>query len=749
MKRMLLPFCIVFCAICLAGCDSVLLQRGATPPAATAQPVQQTTAGEPEDVLRDFIYAWSAEDFAAMYRLIAGRSRELYPRQIFDNRYTEAHSVLRFDGVTHTLNHAAFQGTTAVLNYDIVIASPAFGRVADAGRTMRLVDEGGWKIAWSPMDIFDSLSARARLQAAPTYPRRANIYDRDGKPLAEEDGLVDSLYLTQNDMRNVDACLFTLSLVARQQTNTLRNIFAGYLAETLFHIAEVDPERLELYRERLEDDCGLSVVSRYRARRYYGHGIATHVVGYIGPIPGDQIALWEARGYDSTVPAVGRAGIEYSYEETLAGRPARSLRIVEAGATILRELGGSEGVAPRPVTLTLDRDLQESAAQAMADAVNAALLNWGGITLGGAIVALEINSGEVLAMASYPSFDPHLFSAATQYNVADRIARLNRDVRAPFGNKAIAEQYTPGSVYKIVTLLASATEGIAPAEIPFNCTIEWYGQERYGDARPVRYDWRLLENKPPTGPVSMSGALTTSCNPFFWEIGALMFQRDTAMQANYASLLGFGRRTGIGGLGNEAAGDVALPNPNEPTEAINNAIGQGSVTVTALQMAQATALIANGGKFYQPYIARHIGTPGADDYERINQPTLLRDLALDENALAIVRQGMCDVTTIRDFGTAWWVFEGTPYTVCGKTGTAETAGQPNAWFVAYYPADEPRIAFAGVMANSREGSEVVAPMIRRILDDVEGVRRAPWPEFWSEPFNPLPSQTEALANYDP
>ena len=746
---MILRLCLFLCAVCLAGCDSVLLQRDATPAPATAAPFQQVTSREPGDVLQDFIYAWSAEDFAAMYRLIAARSRELYPRQIFDNRYTEAHSILRFAGVTHTLNSAVFQGTTAVLDYDIVIESPAFGRVKDEGRTMRLVDEGGWKVAWSPMDIFDSLSARARLQAVPTYPKRENIYDRDGKPLAEEDGLVVSLYMTQNDMRSIDDCLYTLSRVTLQQTNTLRNIFASYLVETLFHIAEIDPERYELWREPLEEDCGLSVVSRYRARRYYGHGIATHAVGYIGPIPGDQIELWEARGYDATTPAVGRAGIEYSFEETLAGRPARSLRIVEAGNTILRELAGSEGAAPRPVTLTLDRDLQEITAQAMADAVNASLLNWGGITLGGAIVALDVNTGEVLAMASYPGFDPHLFSASTQYNVADRIARLNRDVRGPFNNKAIAEQYTPGSVYKIVTLLAAATEGIAPAEIPFNCTIEWYGQERYGDARPVRYDWRLLENKPPTGLVSMSGALTTSCNPFFWEVGALMFERDPALQSNYASLLGFGSRTRISGLGNEAPGDVAVPNPNEPTEAINNAIGQGSVTVTALQMAQATALIANGGKFWQPYITRHIGAPGLDGYERLNQPTLLRDLALDENALEIVRQGMCDVTTVRDFGTAWWVFEGAAYGVCGKTGTAETAGNPNAWFVAYYPAEAPRIAFAGVMANSREGSEVVAPMIRRILDEVEGVRRAPFPAFWGEPYNPLPSQSEALANYDP
>ena len=126
-------------------------------------------------------------------------------------------------------------------------------------------------------------------------------------------------------------------------------------------------------------------------------------------------------------------------------------------------------------------------------------------------------------------------------------------------------------------------------------------------------------------------------------------------------------------------------------------------------------------------LSRHIGSAGTTTYQRINQPTLREDLNLDPEALAVVRQGMCDVTTLRDVGTAWFVFEDTSYTVCGKTGTAETAGQPNAWFVAYYPKDDPQIAFAGVMANSREGSEVVAPMIRRILDEREDSYRAPFP----------------------
>ena len=757
MIRGLLPLALFLGLLCLSGCDSVLSPRDNAPTPTVPAPVSQETSIEPETVLDDFINAWSAEDFESMYRLLAARSRELYPRQIFINRYTETHSEMRFAGVAHRLNEVRYQGATAVLSYDIIIESPTFGRIRDEDRTLRMVDQGGWKIAWSPMDIFDALSTRARLRDDPQFPVRANIFDRNGEVLAEEGGTVVSLYVTQQDMNGVDECLNTLALVTRQQVNTMRNIFTGYLPETLFHIAEIDPERYQTYSVILENDCGIvstddgfGNVLSYRTRRYFGHGIATHVVGYIGPIPNEQIQFWQSRGYNES-DLVGRAGIEYAYEEVLAGKPRRTLRVVAQGGQVIRELATSEGQAPRPVTLTIDRDLQEITAQAMADAVNYALPNWGGITLGGAIVALDVNSGAVLAMASYPSFDPQLFNPDTRYNVANYTARLNRDTRNPFVNKAIAEQYTPGSVYKIVTLLAAASEeGIWNQDEQFNCEIEWYGQERYGDASPVRYDWRLLENLPATGLVSMSGALATSCNPFFWEVGARLFQRDHNLQSEYAETLGLGNPTGITDLGVEASGDVAFPvNTEEATEAINNAVGQGNVSVTALQMARVTALIANGGTLWQPYIVDRVGSPGDAGYELVNQPRVVEQLELDQSALRIVREGMCAVTTIEDFGTAAFVFRDASYTVCGKTGTAETAGQPHAWFVAYYPADDPQIAFAGVMANSREGSEVVAPMIRRILDDYEGVPRFPFPEWWQGPFNPLPSQEQALAVYDP
>ncbi len=735
----------------LTACDAVL-PSGSASTQNQQQPiaVTQVTSAEPADVLRDFITAWSNEDYETMYRLIASPSRSLYPRPVFENRYTVAHSIIRFSGVDHSLNSVEMQGETAILDYNVGVESPTFGVIEDSNRTMRMVNEGGWKIAWSPMDIFDGLSSEARLQVSVRFPPRENIYGRNGKPFAEQNGTVASLYALENDMSNVEDCLNTLAEATRQQKTTLESIFNDYLSDARFHIAEMDPERFFQFREALEFDCGIvgtddafSNVLQYNTRRYYGHGIAPHVVGYIGRVPGEQVEVWEARGYAET-DLVGLTGVENAYEEELAGRPERFLRIVEPGGTIIRELGGTVGTPPQPVTLTLDRDMQEYTAEAMADAVNYALPNWGGITLGGAIVAMDVNTGEILSLASYPTFDPHIFNPDTQYNVLGAFERINADQRLPLQNKAVAEQYTPGSVYKIITTLAAASEDIWQPDQVFNCTIEWRGQERFGDSLEVRYDWRILEGKEEAGEITMTQALTSSCNPFFWEMGALMFQRDPDMLNKYARLLGLGRPLGLSILGREASGNLA--NPTVSTQAINNAIGQGDVSVTAVQMAQVTALIANGGKLYKPYIVSHVGNPDSPGYEVINEPTLLQDLELDPIALAGVRKGMCEVISDTELGTAWFVFEGAEYTVCAKTGTAQTAGAPNAWFVAYYPADDPQIAFAGVMGNSREGSEVVAPMIRRILDNYLGVYEYEFPRWWQGEYTPLPIQTEDFVN---
>jgi len=748
MTRTRLPS-LLLTLLALAACQSALLQAPA-PPASTPVPAVPTTSEDPAIVLQQFMQAWSGEDYEGMYSRLASRSRALYPRLRFRDLYASAHSAMGFLSLQYRLQELRYQGRTAILHYQVEIASSLYGRLVDDARQMRLVQEAGWKIAWTPMDILQGMSSRSRLVGRAEYLPRASIFAADGRALAASDAPIYSLYAIQQDMPDADACRALLARLMRQPPAFIDGRFREYLPETFFHVMEMDQRQYEANQQSLAAQCAIAPggapfekVRRFSSRSSYGHGTVAHIVGYIGAVPADELASWEARGYSAS-DIIGRSSLELAYEEVLAGKPQRFLRVVAESNTILRELAGEPAVAPQPLNLTIDIDLQSAVAQAISDAVIEAAANWGGQTPGGAVAALAVDSGRVLALSSYPSFDPHLLHPDTDYQVQSWLALQRRTGRDPFENKALAQQYTPGSVYKIVTALATAEEGIWGLDEPFDCGHYWDGSA-YGDSQPLRRDWRLLEDppRPPAGPVTLAQALAASCNPFFYEMGALLYLQQPDTQVRLAQRLGLGSATGLAGLGLEASGDVAPP--GDIAAAINNAIGQGNVTVTVLQMAQMTAAIANGGTLWQPFVVESIGMPGSPDFRRENVPTPERELSLDAAALAGVQAGMCQVTTDEDFGTAWFVFDDAPFSICGKTGTAETAGNPHSWFVAYTPRDAPEIAFAGVMAHSREGSEVVAPIIRRALDDYLGLPRKPFPDWWQGSYIPLKTQAELAA----
>jgi penicillin-binding protein 2 len=235
----------------------------------------------------------------------------------------------------------------------------------------------------------------------------------------------------------------------------------------------------------------------------------------------------------------------------------------------------------------------------------------------------------------------------------------------------------------------------------------------------------------------MAQALTASCNPFFWEVGALMFRRDANLLSNYARQFGFGQRTGLIGLTAEREASGQIPAPTSVDAALNNVIGQGDTSTTALQMAQLVAAVANGGTLYQPYMVRQVGGVDGTEVLQTIEPEVMGSLGVSEEALAITIEGMCDVTTDEELGTSYRIFNDAPYSSCGKTGTAQAGDAPNAWYVAFAPADDPQIAIAVVVPRSREGSEVAAPITRRILDRYFGAPAASFPSWWETEYVPV------------
>jgi penicillin-binding protein 2 len=232
----------------------------------------------------------------------------------------------------------------------------------------------------------------------------------------------------------------------------------------------------------------------------------------------------------------------------------------------------------------------------------------------------------------------------------------------------------------------------------------------------------------------MAQALTTSCNPFFWQVSALMYQANPNTIVDYARMVGLGSITGLNTLGyREVSGNI--PQPQDMTEALNNAIGQGNTNVTAIQMVRLVSAIANGGTLYQPYIVEQVGGFDGTAVTQEFAPVVLSQLTVAPAALETVRIGMCNVPIDEELGTASYLFYRAPYSSCGKTGTAQTgAFAPHSWYVAYAPAENPQIAIAVIVSNSREGSEVAAPIVRRFFENYFNVAISDFPEWWQTDY---------------
>jgi penicillin-binding protein 2 len=716
----------------LAGCAS----GGEAAPALA--PILQRPQ-TPEDVATRFLDLWKAGDYPAMYALLSPQSQAQVSLPVFQTAYQDALAIINPTEITYALLSSRIQGASAEVLYNLSFVAPVFGTIPDNERTMRLVQSGnGWGIAWSTMDIINGMVTGSRIDLSSRRSPRAEIYDRNGSVLVEQGGTLTALYAAQQDMPNVDACLDLLARVLMRHRYDLERYFARFNPETLFYIGEIDAETDAAEGQTIRSTCGVSSSFERQTRRYVGYGGAAQVTGYISFIPQDQVESYAARGYASG-ELVGRTGVEREFEEFLAGAPEKVLRVISPANIVLRELAGRAGTDPLPVTLTIDRQLQMAAAQAVADAYNYAYPsgNWGSPvhSPGAGVVVLDVKTGAVRALVSFPYFDPGLFNpdtpALAQYPTW--IADLQSDPRQPFTNRVTQQQYFPGSTFKIVTTAAAASEGVMN-EPTFDCQIEWDGRERYGDSSSPRYDWRRFElpDSPfskPAGPVTMSQALMASCNPFFYEMGARLFLRGPDTLTRYARQMGFGAATRINVLP-EVSG--SLPPTASVEQGINEAIGQGGVQVTLIQMARMVAAIANGGTLYRPYLVERIG--GQDGTKPIFQgePEAAGSIGLSDEALAVVREGMCGVVSNTELGTASFVFTGAAYTVCGKTGTAQSGRiEPYGWFVAYAPAENPEIAIAAMVEFSREGSETAAPIIRRILDAYFQQPYAPFPEWWN------------------
>jgi penicillin-binding protein 2 len=409
------------------------------------------------------------------------------------------------------------------------------------------------------------------------------------------------------------------------------------------------------------------------------------------------------------------------------------LTVVTPAGEVVATIQEQAPKAARSLYTTFDIEFQAAVEQALADTVQTHPL-----AERGAVVVLDVSNGAVRAMASYPSYDPTVFDA----NRADQAAALGtvlNDPRQPLVNRATQGAYPAGSIFKIVTFAAALNSGLYTPDTRYTSTGSW---NRLGDEF-IKYDWLTGGH----GTVSLRQALVVSCNSCFYDAGYTVDGADNTLLPRTARAFGLGQPTGIQGVA-ESSG--LIPDPEwklaargegwATGDAVNMAIGQGDVQVTPLQIANIFAAVANGGMLNQPTLIDHIGAAGGAPEEpwpaQVNGP-----LPLTAEQLEVIRGSLWDVAH-SPAGTATHRFVALPVPVAGKTGTAEAPpNASHAWFAGYAPAAAyttadgrqlagPEIAIAVILENSGEGSEVAAPLFRRIVELYYGI----------EPLAPFPWQ---------
>ncbi|HOP11409.1 MAG TPA: penicillin-binding transpeptidase domain-containing protein [Oscillospiraceae bacterium] len=434
-------------------------------------------------------------------------------------------------------------------------------------------------------------------------------------------------------------------------------------------------------------------------RTYYMPDIAAHIIGYTGPIYAEEYAELKAQGY-ALDDEVGKSGIEKMMESYLRGTDGTTVTNSDDPETTVTK--ATDPIPGATVVLTIDSDLQKVAQDALAETIQniAAKGNYegnqGADADAGAAVVIEVDTGEVLAAANYPTYS--LDDLLNDYNSV-----LNAE-NQPLYNRAFQGTYPPGSTYKPLVALAALETGTITVNTKVTCThIYTY----YEDYQP-----KCLGTH---GPISLEHALAVSCNFYFFEVGRL-----TTIQVieNYAKSFGFGEKTGIGLP--ESSGIVAgityrssIGEVWVPGDTLQAAIGQSDNLFTPLQLANYIATICSGGIRYQPRIVKQVVSKDGTETLVADEPVVAGTVELDPKNISSVMKGMLSVTLD---GTGAGVFGDYPIKVGGKTGSAEvSSGSPNAVFVAFAPYDDPQIAVAIVIEHGWHGGEA-ANVAKAIFD---------------------------------
>lgn len=563
-------------------------------------------------------------------------------------------------------------------------------------------------------DHYQTLAENNRISVVPITPNRGLITDRNGVVLAHN-FFVYTLEITPSKIKDLDATIAELAQLVEVSSVDLKR-FKKLKAQS--HVFESVPLRTHLN----EGEAARFAVNRYRFPgveiksrlfRHYPHGkMGAHMIGYIGRINDKDMLKLAENGVLSNYKGtdhIGKSGIEQYYEAELHGTTGFQQVEIDADGKAVRVLSSTAPVSGNNLVLAADIKLQEIAEAAFGE-------------YRGALVAIQPNTGEVLAFVSMPTFDSNLFVDGID---VENWKLLNESLDKPLINRPLRGIYPPGSTFKPFVALAGLEAD--KRQPPFSINDSGYftlpnSTHRYRDWKPSGH-----------GVVDMQRAITISCDTFFY---GLAMELGIEKLTDFVRHFGFGRKSGI-----DIAGEVSglLPTPEwkqrrfkQPWykgETVIVGIGQGYTLATPMQLAQATAILANKGVAMRPHVVSAITNTKTGLSKKVAQ--IVDDkIPLKDANLEIVSQGMIDVT--RPGGTAVAVGSNAGYSIAAKTGTAQVVGikqnekyneklmnerhLDHALFIAYAPAENPTIAVAVIVENGKHGGSTAGPIARKVMD---------------------------------
>ncbi len=691
----------------------------ATVPVATATPASLST---PELARDAWLAALAARDVERLSELVSADSRGPDAAAFQAELQRLLNDTLMLTSVEARPGAVTRDGASAQATVDVTYATALVGDLTTT-LTLPLQDEGGvWRVVYTPAVIWPDLVNGQTLLLYTEPPVRGPILDRFGTPMVENTGAY-AVGFVPGELGEDNPSVGGVARLFGLSPELLNYRLSLQVPEQYYMVGEAPAGLVENRFGFLFDQPGVQLFY-YEGRYYHGQGAAAHVTGYTTFIQPDQLALYREQGY-SGAERIGSSGLEAWGESYLGGQRGGQLQLRDANNQFLRMIAQTPIVDGQTMTTTIDFDLQQAVQFALGDLTAAA-------------VVLDLNNGQVLALASSPTFSPNLFDPGNRNN--DQAAAVFSDPGQPQINHATQSSYPAGSVFKIVTMAAGMISGIYGADSRYTCTGTWNELDNF-----PRPDW--LEGG--HGDITLVQALSGSCNPWFWHIGLNVHNQDPNLLPQTARDFGLGAPTGIGQL-EESPGLIPDPEWKQQTrgeawsafDAVNMSIGQGDVLVTPLQIARLVAAVGNGGTLYQPQLVLTVA--GADGLPSFTfEPVAQGTLPLTAEQLEAIQTGMANVTR-EPIGTARDTFRNFRIPIAGKTGTAEDAGptgtnQPDAWFGSYSYAnrpDLPDIAVAVVVQNAGQGSERAAPIARRIYEAYFGL---PYVRYWWEQSVGLPA----------